>query len=662
MKIDEVKIENDYSYYDWYGKVTNNSNYSFTFPKIFACIFKDGKMMDMNYTYLDTDCQTPRTIIISSVSINPTESECIYLKNCMDQDVYISGWTLGDKDNPTALKFPAGTKIVSDSYLTIKYPLIGFEIDDTDESIYLKDDKGILVDTWDEKEESYRMHENATCCFDSYLDLPDNYDEIKYYLSYARYSLEGTENIKPNWPQFTELSYTGVTRKDMSFEAFLLDHENERNKVLVDWGDNSTSEWSQNFYSGTVAQLSHIYEKPGVYYLKAKAKDQEETESTWTESLKVDILSDTKLTILTDTLKTAVYKKYYDDTIKVIGGLPPYHWESIGLLPKELKFDPLKGRIFGIPISSGNYLHEFRLKDSGNPPAPLVVKYKLLIVNHPPKILSPVLIQIQEHQKLAYTVNGEDPDGNELVFEFKNLPSWLKPTAAIVIGTPPESAPDTSFTVIATDGELSDTLTVKVDVISVNDPPKIQNLVNISFTNTEEHIINLDNCVADPDDEPGSLIWQIKTVNANAYFIIKIENRTVRFSAPGWTGAESVEFKVTDAAGASDTIIIQVEVKGPSFVENSDTRLIPDSYCLKQNYPNPFNPQTTIVFGLPEATEVSIAIYNVNGQLVAELFNGRKAAGFHQVTWDAANASAGIYLIKMQTETFVEIRKCLLIK
>jgi hypothetical protein len=171
----------------------------------------------------------------------------------MDQDVYISGWTLGDKDNPTALKFPAGTKIVSDSYLTIKYPLIGFEIDDTDEIIYLKDDKGILVDTWDEKEESYRMHENATCCFDSYLDLPDNYDESKYYLSYARYSLEGTENIKPNWPQFTELSYTGVTRKDMSFEAFLLDHENERNKVLVDWGDNSTSEWSQNFYSGTVA-------------------------------------------------------------------------------------------------------------------------------------------------------------------------------------------------------------------------------------------------------------------------------------------------------------------------------------------------------------------------------------------------------------------------
>ncbi|MBN2089128.1 T9SS type A sorting domain-containing protein [candidate division KSB1 bacterium] len=1008
MKIDEVKFEKEYTLNKWFGKVTNNSSYSFTYPQIFACIFKEARMIDMNYTFLNTDCQTPRTIIIYLVNKEPTESEYIYLKNCTDQDAYISGWTLGDKENPTALKFPVGTKIESNSSLTIRYPVIGFEIDDTEEIIYLKDDKGVLIDSWDEKEDSRRLYENATCCFDSYLDLPPVYDEIKYYLTYALYSLEGSGNIKPNWPQFTEISYTGSERLEIPFNTFLIDHENNPIQVEANWGDNSNLQWSSSSYSGSVKALKHAYQQPGVYYLHAKSKDSKGAESSWSENIKIEISAVPELKFVSITPKTAYYLQSYQDTLEVTGGIPPYQWGiGSGTLPTGLTLNPANGIISGKPTQSGTFNCNINITDGGSPKESIAGSIQIKVVNQPPKIQSSAIVQIKEHQKLTYTASATDPDGNPISLQFKNYPLWLSTFGISITGIPPESAPDTSFmiiasdgdlkdsilvkvdvipvndppqitslvavtafedlffeyqasaidpegskitftfkdypgwlnpgitkisgipkqgnqqysfiliasdgelsdtltvritvedindppeitsspaatayedslfiykaaatdpenlkikftfinypswlnpsvdfisgiptegktdtsfiiiasdgqladtlkvllkvisvndppkivsvsrvgacennlfqyiaratdpehdavsfqfknypswmivadsiiygyphssspdtsfliiasdgllsdsltievvinqipvfissksatayedslfsykaqaydpdgssitytiinyphwltpigseikgipkegaqdtlfTIIASDGLLSDTLSVKVDVILVNDPPKIQNLVNISFTNTEEYVINLDNCVVDPDDEPATLSWQVKTVNINNNFIIKIEDRTVRFSAPGYIGTESVEFKVTDPAGASDTKIIQVEVKGSSFVENKDNQLIPENYCLKQNYPNPFNPQTTIAFGLPEATEVSIAVYNVNGQLVSELFKGNKAAGFHQVTWDAANASAGIYLIKMQTAEFIEIRKCLLIK
>ncbi len=73
------------------------------------------------------------------------------------------------------------------------------------------------------------------------------------------------------------------------------------------------------------------------------------------------------------------------------------------------------------------------------------------------------------------------------------------------------------------------------------------------------------------------------------------------------------------------------------------------SYQLEQNYPNPFNPTTTINFALPEAGEVSLSIFNMNGQLVKQLIAGEMNAGRHSFTWDATNdrgqrVASGVYV------------------
>jgi hypothetical protein len=74
---------------------------------------------------------------------------------------------------------------------------------------------------------------------------------------------------------------------------------------------------------------------------------------------------------------------------------------------------------------------------------------------------------------------------------------------------------------------------------------------------------------------------------------------------------------------------------------------IPDHYALLQNYPNPFNPSTTINFALPVRSQVTISIYNLLGQRVAEIINSELGTGYHAVRWNAGAAS-GVYFCRME--------------
>ena len=102
----------------------------------------------------------------------------------------------------------------------------------------------------------------------------------------------------------------------------------------------------------------------------------------------------------------------------------------------------------------------------------------------------------------------------------------------------------------------------------------------------------------------------------------------------------------------STTIIGQLNQAAP----------IPESFEFSYPYPNPFNPSTTINFAIPADTDVSIAVYNLQGREVVSLANGSYDAGYHQVIWNADSHSSGIYFVKMVAGDYINTQKLMLVK
>jgi hypothetical protein len=107
---------------------------------------------------------------------------------------------------------------------------------------------------------------------------------------------------------------------------------------------------------------------------------------------------------------------------------------------------------------------------------------------------------------------------------------------------------------------------------------------------------------------------------------------------------------------AQSQILILTDVK-----ENLQ---IPIEYGLDQNFPNPFNPSTVVRFAIPEAGYVSLNLYNLQGEVIAELHRGDLAAGYHFITVDATklNLSSGVYIYKLTSGNFTATKKLVLMK
>ena len=89
---------------------------------------------------------------------------------------------------------------------------------------------------------------------------------------------------------------------------------------------------------------------------------------------------------------------------------------------------------------------------------------------------------------------------------------------------------------------------------------------------------------------------------------------------------------------------------------------LPEEFALVSAYPNPFNPVTTINYALPIETNLSIAIYNMQGRRVELLVNEKVDAGLHSVFWNADEYSSGVYFVKMIAGDYVNTQKLMLVK
>jgi len=89
---------------------------------------------------------------------------------------------------------------------------------------------------------------------------------------------------------------------------------------------------------------------------------------------------------------------------------------------------------------------------------------------------------------------------------------------------------------------------------------------------------------------------------------------------------------------------------------------IPVEFELSQNYPNPFNPSTIIKFAIPEATMVTLTVFNALGEEVALLVDRFMESGIHEVNFEAVGLNSGMYFYRIQAGEFTQVKKMTLLK
>jgi len=98
------------------------------------------------------------------------------------------------------------------------------------------------------------------------------------------------------------------------------------------------------------------------------------------------------------------------------------------------------------------------------------------------------------------------------------------------------------------------------------------------------------------------------------------------------------------------------------LVVDKDNLVGPNEFQLFQPYPNPFNSSTSIKFALPKPVDISLNIFNLNGQRVLCVFEGLRKSGFHTISLNAIDLPSGLYYISLESASYSSTQKLLLIK
>jgi len=123
------------------------------------------------------------------------------------------------------------------------------------------------------------------------------------------------------------------------------------------------------------------------------------------------------------------------------------------------------------------------------------------------------------------------------------------------------------------------------------------------------------------------------------------------------TSTNSVTFSQSQL---SSYVILAADKAAAGVSETKN--LLPENFNLNQNYPNPFNPGTTIEFSIYKDSNVKLSIYNLLGQKLFTLIDKTMGAGVHNVQFNAANLSSGVYFYKLTVGNISKVMKMDLLK
>ncbi|HDY76201.1 MAG TPA: T9SS type A sorting domain-containing protein, partial [Candidatus Marinimicrobia bacterium] len=137
-------------------------------------------------------------------------------------------------------------------------------------------------------------------------------------------------------------------------------------------------------------------------------------------------------------------------------------------------------------------------------------------------------------------------------------------------------------------------------------------------------------------------------------------------AASGQYGVYAFQMDGVDGiAGYYDNIVVTSDAE--LAIDPFDNPEIPKSISLNQNYPNPFNPTTTISFDLNQRTNISLDIFNLNGQFIINLVSGNYGPKHYSVIWNGKNnrgrvVPAGMYLYTLSNGSERVSQKMLFLK
>jgi Secretion system C-terminal sorting domain len=157
---------------------------------------------------------------------------------------------------------------------------------------------------------------------------------------------------------------------------------------------------------------------------------------------------------------------------------------------------------------------------------------------------------------------------------------------------------------------------------------------------------------------------------AQSYTLEKAANNS-EFVSVSTVQAENIadnEYSVLDEQNPDNDIVFyrvkQINKDG-SVVYSSVVKVgqgLTEPFILEQNYPNPFNPRTVINVELLEDSDISLTIYNLEGREIIQLFKGFLGKGMHKFSFDGTSLPSGIYLYKVSTPDYSQIKKMVLTK
>jgi len=226
---------------------------------------------------------------------------------------------------------------------------------------------------------------------------------------------------------------------------------------------------------------------------------------------------------------------------------------------------------------------------------------------------------------------------------------------------------DTLQVIVTDPSQLADTTALMITIDPTNDKPKWTGLPDsLSFKTSASAQLKMWDLVEDLETPDSLLLYRFSASKPGLRWKFHRATGMLVLTAPQFHGKAHLFVKAGDGkAAAYDTIVVRVEMPEDILAKTTgqnSSKQIPTEFVLQQNYPNPFNPTTLIRFGLPQDAEVKLEIFNLAGQHVATLLNAHKAAGYHEVLFEAAHLPSGNYFTVLRADEAKLVRRIVLMK